>query len=58
MILGHNCNVGAIVFHPHATLTQSETCVNMASCSTDGTVKLWDLKRCVVLLFYNLLSKW
>ncbi|XP_042910804.1 U4/U6 small nuclear ribonucleoprotein Prp4 [Parasteatoda tepidariorum] len=41
---GHNCNVGAIVFHPEATLTQSDTSVNMASCSTDGTVKLWDLK--------------
>ncbi|GIY43793.1 hypothetical protein CDAR_561061 [Caerostris darwini] len=41
---GHNCNVGAIVFHPQATLTQSETSVNMASCSTDGVVKLWDLK--------------
>ncbi|KAG8191113.1 hypothetical protein JTE90_010037 [Oedothorax gibbosus] len=41
---GHDCNVGAITFHPQATLTQSETSVNMASCSTDGTVKLWDLK--------------
>lgn len=41
---GHNCNVGAIVFHPQATLSQSDTSVCMASCSTDGTVKLWDLK--------------
>lgn len=43
--LGHNCNVGAIVFHPQATLTQSETSLNMASCAADGGVKLWDLKR-------------
>ena len=45
--IGHNCNVGAIVFHPQATLTQSETSLNMASCSADGGVKLWDLKRYV-----------
>lgn len=44
---GHGCNVGCIVFHPKATITQdvleentSQTCV-LASCATDGTVKLW-----------------
>ncbi|XP_043267061.1 U4/U6 small nuclear ribonucleoprotein Prp4 isoform X2 [Venturia canescens] len=44
---GHTCNVGCIVFHPKATLSQEvvsekpgQTCV-LASCASDGTVKLW-----------------
>ncbi|XP_065140264.1 U4/U6 small nuclear ribonucleoprotein Prp4 [Paramisgurnus dabryanus] len=40
---GHNTNVGAISFHPQATLTLEESDVNMASCAADGTVKLWSL---------------
>lgn len=40
---GHNCNVGAIIFHPKATISQSDTSVCMASCATDGSVKLWNL---------------
>ncbi|CAH1108802.1 unnamed protein product [Psylliodes chrysocephalus] len=39
---GHTCNVGAIVFHPKATLDQEEKICNMASCAADGSVKLWD----------------
>lgn len=42
---GHTCHVGAIVFHPKATLTQDENVCNMASCAADGSVKLWDFKR-------------
>ncbi|XP_041370101.1 U4/U6 small nuclear ribonucleoprotein Prp4-like [Gigantopelta aegis] len=40
---GHNCNVGAIVFHPQATLTLENTTCCMASCGQDGSVKLWNL---------------
>lgn len=40
---GHNCNVGAIVFHPQATLGLSDNACCMASCSQDGCVKLWNL---------------
>lgn len=47
---GHNTNVGAISFHPQATLTLEESDVNMASCAVDGSVKLWSLDRCVLLL--------
>ncbi|XP_033221362.1 U4/U6 small nuclear ribonucleoprotein Prp4 isoform X2 [Belonocnema kinseyi] len=43
----HNCNVGCIVFHPKATLSEDilaeetgQICV-LASCSVDGSVKLW-----------------
>ena len=43
VIAGHDCNVGAIVFHPQATLTQEDTACCMASCSQDGAVKLWNL---------------
>ncbi|XP_023019204.2 U4-U6 small nuclear riboprotein factor 60K [Leptinotarsa decemlineata] len=39
---GHKCNVGAIVFHPKATISQEDTICNMASCAVDGSVKLWD----------------
>ncbi|XP_022909545.1 U4/U6 small nuclear ribonucleoprotein Prp4 [Onthophagus taurus] len=42
---GHTCHVGAIVFHPQATITQEETACNLASCAADGSVKLWDLKN-------------
>ncbi|KAI4458068.1 wd40 repeat protein [Holotrichia oblita] len=41
---GHTCHVGAIVFHPKATISQEETICNMASCAADGSVKLWDFK--------------
>ena len=39
---GHGCNVGCIVFHPRATITEdifeehvARTCI-LASCATDG----------------------
>ena len=41
---GHKCNVGAIVFHPQSTLSLEPSELNMASCSMDGTVKLWNLE--------------
>uniref|UniRef100_A0A8C7SY13 Pre-mRNA splicing tri-snRNP complex factor PRPF4 n=1 Tax=Oncorhynchus mykiss TaxID=8022 RepID=A0A8C7SY13_ONCMY len=40
---GHNTHVGAICFHPQATLTLEDSDVNMASCAADGSVKLWSL---------------
>ncbi|XP_006640552.1 U4/U6 small nuclear ribonucleoprotein Prp4 [Lepisosteus oculatus] len=40
---GHNTNVGAITFHPQATLSLDEKDVNLASCAADGSVKLWSL---------------
>ncbi|CAL1534286.1 unnamed protein product [Lymnaea stagnalis] len=39
----HNSNVGAIVFHPEATLSLDNSLCCMASCSQDGSVKLWSL---------------
>ena len=42
---GHDVNVGAIVFHPQATLSLDESACCMASCSQDGAVKLWSLDR-------------
>jgi U4/U6 small nuclear ribonucleoprotein PRP4 len=45
VLRGHNERVGAIVFHPQATLSQSTTSLNMASCAADGTVCLWDLEQ-------------
>uniref|UniRef100_A0A4W5L4R8 PRP4 pre-mRNA processing factor 4 homolog (yeast) n=1 Tax=Hucho hucho TaxID=62062 RepID=A0A4W5L4R8_9TELE len=40
---GHNTYVGAICFHPQATLILEDSDVNMASCAADGSVKLWNL---------------
>lgn len=40
---GHNCNVGAIVFHPQATQQLDDQSCCMASCGQDGSVKLWNL---------------
>jgi len=40
---GHNHQVGAIVFHPKATVGLSDEGCCMASCAADGTVKLWNL---------------
>uniref|UniRef100_A0A8C7P2X1 Uncharacterized protein n=1 Tax=Oncorhynchus mykiss TaxID=8022 RepID=A0A8C7P2X1_ONCMY len=39
---GHNTYVGAISFHPQATLTMEDSDVNMASCAANGTVRLDD----------------
>lgn len=42
---GHTCNVGAITFHPQSTLTQESKAINLASCSIEGTVNLWNLEN-------------
>lgn len=42
---GHDCNIGAIIFHPKATISQEENVCNMVTCAFDGSVKLWNLKR-------------
>ncbi|XP_030391393.1 U4/U6 small nuclear ribonucleoprotein Prp4 [Gopherus flavomarginatus] len=41
---GHNTNVGAIVFHPQATVSLDKKDINLASCAADGSVKLWNLE--------------
>jgi WD40 repeat protein len=45
VLTGHNVQVGCIVFHPQATLTQENTGICMATCAYDGSVKLWSLER-------------
>lgn len=40
---GHNCNVGAIVFHPKAMEDEQSVCA-LASCAADGSVKLWNFE--------------
>lgn len=40
---GHTCNVGGISFHPQSTLTQDSKSLNLASCSIEGTINLWNL---------------
>lgn len=42
---GHTCNAGAIVFHPQATKQESDRICALASCATDGSVKLWNFDR-------------
>lgn len=42
---GHNTNVGAIVFHPKATVSLDKKDISLASCAADGSVKLWNLER-------------
>uniref|UniRef100_A0A8D9F9N0 U4/U6 small nuclear ribonucleoprotein Prp4 n=1 Tax=Cacopsylla melanoneura TaxID=428564 RepID=A0A8D9F9N0_9HEMI len=39
---GHDCNVGAIEFHP--TPSEGAVC-SLASCAQDGSVKLWSLDK-------------
>uniref|UniRef100_A0A8D2MVD4 Pre-mRNA splicing tri-snRNP complex factor PRPF4 n=1 Tax=Zonotrichia albicollis TaxID=44394 RepID=A0A8D2MVD4_ZONAL len=41
---GHSTNVGAIVFHPKATVSLEKKDVSLASCAADGSVKLWNLE--------------
>lgn len=41
---GHNCNVGAVVFHPFSTINQPTKSLNLASCGVDGSVNLWNLE--------------
>ena len=44
-ITGHNDRVGAVIFHPEATLSLSSSALSLASCAADGTVCLWNLER-------------
>lgn len=44
---GHTCNVGAVIFHPKSSEVDNIVCT-MASCSADGSVKLWNDKRFVI----------
>ncbi|PNF30966.1 U4/U6 small nuclear ribonucleoprotein Prp4 [Cryptotermes secundus] len=41
---GHDCNVGAIVFHPHAMQAEENSVCALASCASDGSVKLWTME--------------
>ncbi|XP_058279139.1 U4/U6 small nuclear ribonucleoprotein Prp4 isoform X1 [Hirundo rustica] len=41
---GHSTNVGAIVFHPKATVSLDKKDISLASCAADGSVKLWNLE--------------
>ncbi|KAJ7426832.1 U4/U6 small nuclear ribonucleoprotein Prp4 [Willisornis vidua] len=41
---GHSTNVGAVVFHPKATVSLDKKDVSLASCAADGSVKLWNLE--------------
>ncbi|PSN50362.1 U4/U6 small nuclear ribonucleoprotein Prp4 [Blattella germanica] len=41
---GHNCNVGAVVFHPQAMQEGEESVCTLASCAADGSVKLWTME--------------
>ena len=45
VLRGHNDRVGAIAFHPQATVGLSETSLGLASCAADGSVYLWNLTR-------------
>lgn len=49
VLRGHNDRVGAIVFHPQATVGLSETSLGLASCAADGSVYLWNLTRYVTI---------
>ena len=42
---GHNERVGAIIFHPRATLDLDTSAPCMVSCASDGSVLLWNLER-------------
>lgn len=43
--LGHTQHVGAVKFHPKATISLEDNDCCLASCSADGSVKLWSLDR-------------
>lgn len=42
-LTGHSQHVGAVKFHPQATLSLDDSSCCLASCSADGSVKLWSL---------------
>lgn len=43
VLKGHSERVGAIVFHPQATVDLEENVLNMVSCDTNGNVEMWNL---------------
>jgi len=43
ILKGHNERVGAIIFHPRATIDMEKTALNMVSCDSDAKVQLWNL---------------
>ena len=43
VLKGHTERVGAIVFHPRATVDLEETALNMVSCATNGNIQMWNL---------------
>lgn len=45
LIAGHTQHVGAVKFHPQATISLEDNDCCLASCSADGSVKLWSLDR-------------
>ena len=49
---GHNDRVGAIVFHPQATVSHSSSSLSLASCAADGSVCLWDLEKYIDISFH------
>jgi U4/U6 small nuclear ribonucleoprotein PRP4 len=42
---GHSDRANCVLFHPQATLSQSPTALNMASCGADNSVLLWSLRE-------------
>ena len=53
-IPGHAERAEAIVFHPLSCLSQDAGALNLASCSSDMTVKLWSLTRYASLFCIHL----
>ena len=44
VLRGHSANVGSVVFNPRATVDMDASAAgNLASCASDGTVRLWSL---------------
>jgi len=43
VLKGHKERVQHVKFHPQATISQSSSALNLASCGADRTVKLWSL---------------
>lgn len=44
-LIGHECNVSSIVFHPESTLSMDTKSLNLISTAFDGSVKLWNMEN-------------
>ena len=42
---GHSDRVGGVSWHPQATVSQSESVVNLASGAGDANIHMWSLSR-------------